>query len=51
MVQKFDTKQNLKTLLYAQIAGVGSLRELENGLDVFRGEINHFCLDFIPEYT
>jgi hypothetical protein len=49
--KKFNTRQHLVTMLYSQIAGANSLRELENGLEIFRGEINHFGLDFIPGRT
>jgi hypothetical protein len=31
----------LKTMIYSHLAGTASLRELENGFELFRGELNH----------
>jgi hypothetical protein len=38
----------LTSLPCAQYAGVSSLRELENGLAIFRGETNHTGLNYRP---
>jgi hypothetical protein len=50
-VKVLDTLQHLKVMIFAQLAGCASLREIENGLEVFRGECNHFGLNFVPGRT
>jgi hypothetical protein len=42
------TAEHLKIMIYAQLAGVSSLRELQQGLEIFRGEVNHIGLNYIP---
>jgi hypothetical protein len=35
--KSFTTEMQLKIMIYAHIAGTASLRELENGFELFRG--------------
>jgi hypothetical protein len=44
----FSTKSQLHTLLYAQFGGLSSLRDLETGMSIFRGELNHLGMSDVP---
>jgi hypothetical protein len=44
----FDTYSHLVTMSFSQIAETTSLREVENGLDLARGELNHLGLRQAP---
>jgi hypothetical protein len=44
----FSTEQHLITMCYAQLSSVGSLRELENGMALFGGGINHMGFQDYP---
>jgi hypothetical protein len=44
----FTSGLHLKTMIYSHLAGSGSLRELENGMELFRGELNHLGFKEAP---
>jgi hypothetical protein len=44
--KKFSTHDHLVSMVYAQLSGISSLRELEAGLELFRGGINHLPLSY-----
>jgi hypothetical protein len=46
--KKFTTHNQLMVMLFAQLSGTDSLRELVNGLDVFRGGITPAGLQYLP---
>jgi hypothetical protein len=49
--KKFKAEAHLKTMLFAHLSGSASLRELEIGFEVFRGEINHLGMPYAPTRT
>jgi hypothetical protein len=46
--KSFSTRDHLYTLMYAQLAGLSSLREIELGMEIFRGELNHLGMSDSP---
>jgi hypothetical protein len=44
----FNTDAHLKVMVYSQLAGFDSLRDVENGMQFFRGEAQHFGLTDPP---
>jgi hypothetical protein len=49
--KKFGAEQHLHCMVFGQLAGVTSLREMEVGLELFRGELNHLGIPFPPSHS
>jgi hypothetical protein len=47
-VKKFDTWTHLVVMVFAQLSGIDSLRDLEEGLAMYQGEANHLNLPYLP---